>query len=57
VLDDSYCQVGYCRVQLLKRIAAKHRNVLTLRALLHSERLDAFWARLSRRYTARVDAA
>ncbi len=33
------------------------RGVLTLRALLQSERLASFWTRLSRRYTARVDAA
>jgi hypothetical protein len=33
------------------------RGVLTLRALHQSERLPRFWAHLSRRYTARVEAA
>jgi hypothetical protein len=33
------------------------RGVLTLRALLHSDRLPRFWSYLSRRYAANVEAA
>lgn len=33
------------------------RGVLTLRSLLHSQRLPRFWTYLSRRYTASVEAA
>ena len=33
------------------------RGVVTLRALLQSERLPAFWQRLSLRYAANVEAA
>ncbi len=33
------------------------RDVLTLRALHHSDRLCSFWSHFARRYTARVEAA